>query len=293
MRRDILSTAATLLLAAAAPAQIQVGQVTNDYVDVMAFRVKPDRRADFDAIVKQMVEANRQNQGDRWIAWETSYGEWQSVYFTAFHPNYASIEQSGESFRSAMTKAVGPEGLAKMLQDFNQTVVSGRAEIRTRRLDLSNNVPAEPAARAKDVGSARWLRTTIVRVRAGHTADYEAMLRTIKTAYDRAMLSRARYVSQSSAGERGAVFYVSSIGRGLSDLQSLPPLADVLGRDGYQRYLSVAKEAVLSTEVIILRALPELSNPPEEVVAAAPEFWRPPPPPPPAKPKAAKKKKKQ
>ena len=33
-------------------------------------------------------------------------------------------------------------------------------------------------------------------------------------------------------------------------------------------------ENISGTETLILRYLPELSNPPEQVVAAAPDFWR-------------------
>ena len=67
-------------------------------------------------------------------------------------------------------------------------------------------------------------------------------------------------------------------------------LRSFLGEEGYQKYLKTASESVASTETIINRFLPELSNPPEEIVAVAPSFWRPKPAEPKPKPAEAKPK---
>ncbi|HEY2932823.1 MAG TPA: hypothetical protein VGK99_13855, partial [Acidobacteriota bacterium] len=60
----------------------------------------------------------------------------------------------------------------------------------------------------------------------------------------------------------------------------------LLGEDGYQKYLKTVAESVLGTETIVSRFLPELSNAPEEIASAAPAFWNPKPPAPKAKPAA-------
>ena len=83
-------------------------------------------------------------------------------------------------------------------------------------------------------------------------------------------------VSQSASGQQGTVFYSTTLARSMADFdRSAPPLPKLLGEAGFQKYLSVIRESVLSTETYVNRYLPELSNPPEEVVSAAPEFWRP------------------
>ncbi len=65
-RRILLSWGVAMLLCVAAYAQMP-----NQYLDVNIARVKPDKRAEFDAVCKKMVEANRKNHGDTWVAMET------------------------------------------------------------------------------------------------------------------------------------------------------------------------------------------------------------------------------
>jgi uncharacterized protein involved in type VI secretion and phage assembly len=49
----------------------------------------------------------------------------------------------------------------------------------------------------------------------------------------------------------------------------------LLGEEGYAKYLKTSAEVVESTETVISRFVPELSNAPAEVVAAAPDYWTP------------------
>jgi hypothetical protein len=61
----------------------------------------------------------------------------------------------------------------------------------------------------------------------------------------------------------------------MAGFDSVPSAQKLLGEDGYAKYLKASSEAVESSETIISRFLPELSNAPADVVAAAPDFWSP------------------
>ena len=61
-----LVAVAVVLLAALA-----AGQAQEQYLDVYIVQVKPEKRAEFDAISRKIAAANRQNKGDAWIAMET------------------------------------------------------------------------------------------------------------------------------------------------------------------------------------------------------------------------------
>ena len=271
MTRGVLGTLVmTALLSAGAAAQTQPS-----YLDVYVVRVKPEKRADFDAVVKRMVDLNRRNSGDRWVTYETSYGEANVVGFSSLRRNYAEMQQGFEAFLGALGKTGGPAAAAKVMQDFNNCILSGRSEIRLRRMDLGSNQPADEAAMLKLVGQTRWLRTTIIRVRPGRLPEYEAQLRVIKAAREMAMPRTPTFVSQSVAGQTGTVLYASVLSPSLAGIEAVTSVPQLLGEAGYQKYSAVAREAVLSTEVVIYRYLPELSNPPEEVASVAPEFWRP------------------
>ncbi|MBI3721311.1 MAG: hypothetical protein HY248_02055 [Fimbriimonas ginsengisoli] len=75
----------------------------------------------------------------------------------------------------------------------------------------------------------------------------------------------------------------------MADFDKVKPLPELLGAQGYAKYMKAVSEAVLGTESFIGKLLPTLSNPPEAVAAADPKFWNPKPPPPPKKAEAPKK----
>ena len=71
-RKAIWAAVAVVLLAVLAAGQAQ--PAAEEYLDVFTVQVKPEKRADFDAITKKVAVANRQNNGDAWLATETVYG---------------------------------------------------------------------------------------------------------------------------------------------------------------------------------------------------------------------------
>jgi hypothetical protein len=155
---------------------------------------------------------------------------------------------------------------------FNNTVVSTRSELRRRRLDLSVNAIADPAGMLKKVGESRWIRTTTMRVRPGHLAEIEEQLKAVASALGSS--GKMFLVSQSAAGSAGA-FYITSLAKSMTEFDDAVNLRKALGDSGYRPYTEVLARAVASTDSIISRFVPELSNPPEGVVNADPGFWKP------------------
>src|SRR2546425_11246423 len=152
--KGLWSFALVVLLAGAA-----LGQGPEGYLDSYIVKVKPEKRADLDGIVKKMVDANRRHKGDNWLASEVIYGEGNTIAFTSPRQNYAGTEKGFVAFMAALNEALGPAGSAKVNQDFNNSIVSWRAEVRRRRPDLSSNVPADMAAMNKLIGQSRWTRS--------------------------------------------------------------------------------------------------------------------------------------
>jgi hypothetical protein len=264
-------TAVVLMLLAT----LAVGQAQEQYLDVYVVQVKPEKRADFDAITKKMVAANRQNKGDAWITMETVYGQGDRVSFISTRNGYGDAERATGAFFEALQKAFGKAGADKVFQDYNQCVLSSRSEFRRRRWDLSSNAPADAAAMAKMVGDARWLRTTAVHVRPGQVMAYEALMKDVKAAREKASPPQTILVSQAVAGQEGTVFYVTTLQPSLAAFDTLPTIQQTLGEEGYAKFLKTNAEVVAGTETVINHFLPELSNAPEEVAAVAPDFWKP------------------
>ena len=268
------SIALALLTAAAATAQ----PAATGYLDVYSVRVKPDKRLQFDAIAKKWAAANRQHKGDTWVAYQVEYGEQNTLYFVATRANYAAVDDGQAAFMSALKSSYGA-GMEKLLADGDSCLISSRSEIRTRRPDLSANLPADNAALSAIVGKSRFLRIVIVRTRPGHGAEWEAEERALKQASERQTPGAVLTVSQSSVGQTLGTYYLTSFGASIAALASPKTLPELLGDRGYRDFTKVTADTVLGTEIIFGRWLPELSNPPAEIAAGDPAFWNPKPPP--------------
>ncbi len=268
--RVLAAFAVTMLMSVAA-----VAQMPEDFLDVFIVKVKPDKRAEFDAIGKKLADANRRNKGDTWEALETVYGESNTVTFVSHRNSYGDAEKASGVFLGALNKAYGQAGAEKLFQDFNSTLISSRGEIRRRRWDLSANPPASPAALAKMVGEARWVYSVIVHVRPGQEAAYEALIRDINDAARRTNEPNTPLISEVEAGGQGGTYYISWLMKSMGEIDKLTPLPKLLGEEGFQKFLKTVGESAAGAESMINRFLPELSNPPEDVASASPDFWRP------------------
>ena len=257
---------------------LAAAQNQEQYLDVFITKVKPEKRADFDAVAKKVAAANRQNKGDTWLAMETTYGEGNTVSFVSVRQSYGDIEKATDAFMGALGKVYGQAGTQKLFQDLNACVISSQNEVRRRRFDLSSNVPGDAAAMAKLVGEARWLRSTVVHVRPGQVLNFEAMLKDVKAASEKADPPQTNLVSQAVAGQHGTVFYITALRSSLGDFDHTPALPQLMGEEAYRNFLKQAVDVVSSTETVINHFLPELSNPPENIASAAPDFWNPKPP---------------
>ncbi len=270
LRRAFWALAVVVCLAAPVAVHAQ-----GDYLDVYIVKVKPEKLADFQALTKKWIDANRRFNGDRWIAMETVYGDGNVFQFTSTRQDYAEIDKLNEAAMNAANKAFGKEVAEKMERDFQSCLVSSRSELRRRRWDLSRKGPADPATYAKLIGESRVLRTTAVHVRPGHISDFEALLKEAKEAGEKAANTSPLFVSQVIEGSKGTTFYVTSLRSSLGGFDKNPTIRDILGEEGYKKFLQVNAESVEQTESTLFRFSPELSNPPEEIATVAADFWHP------------------
>ena len=262
-------------------ASMALAQGHQDYLDVFIAKVKPEKRAEFDAICKKIAEANRRCKGDNFLASDAVYGEGNTVSFVSPRGSYGDIEKASDVFLSALKKAYGQAGADKLFQDLNNTLASSRSEVRRRRWDLTGNPPADAAAEAQTVGQARWVHTIMVHVRPGQDLKFEALLKDINGAVKSSdqpppkTLTLGPWISEMDTGGSGTVFYITWLMKSMGEMDEGRPLSQILGEEGYQKFLTAIAESAEGSESIISHFLPELSNPPEQVVAAAPDFWRP------------------
>jgi len=255
-------------------AVVGLGQQSG-YLDMYVARVKPDKRAEFDAVGRKIAEANRRNNGDNWIALEVEYGEQNTVIFSSSRATYGDVEKSSAVFMGAIAKAYGESGAMALFQQFSSTLESSRSEIRQRRWDLSYNPPADLAAYAQAIAKTRWLRTVLVRVRPGHEAEFEAELKEVNAAAQKTNMAGMRWVSQVVAGGSPFAYHISRLITSLDELDHAPTMRSMLGDEGMEKFQKANADSVAGVEYVIYRVVPELSNVPEAVASLAPDFWNP------------------
>ena len=270
MKKLLATLSFALLVAPFASAQMNAG-----YLDIFIVQVKPDRRADFDSVSKKIAEANRKAKGDTFIAYEQMYGEDNTIMFISRRQNYADIEKASAAFGTAITEFYGPGGVKKMMADFDSTVVSARAELRRRDLNISVNGPKDEAAYAQMVGNARYLMLTTMRLKPGHEDQFHEIATQAKAAFEKGAPQFTIFISRAEAGQPRNVWYRSILLHSLADLDSAPDMPKLMGEEQFAAWLKLNGEAFEPEQTAIFRVLPELSNPPKDVADVAPEFWRP------------------
>jgi len=270
LRRAVWALVVVVCLAAPVAVHAQ-----GDYLDVYIVKVKPEKLADFQALTKKWIDANRRFNGDHWIAMETVYGDGNVFQFTSVRQDYADVDKVNEAVMNAANKTFGKEIADKMGRDFQNCLVWSRSELRRRRWDLSRKAPTDPATYAKFIGESRVLRTNAVHVRPGHVPEFEALMKEAKEAGEKAANAQPLFISQVVEGSKGPTFYVTSLRTSLGGFDKNPTIREILGEEGFKKFQQVNAESVDHTESTLFRFSPELSNPPEEVATVAADFWRP------------------
>lgn len=270
MKRLLTAISLALLATPLAHAQEMMG----DYLEVSIVKIRPEKRADFDTIAHRISDANRKAKGDTWVAMEVAYGEGNTVQFVSQRQNYAAIDSASTAFMNAIKTAYGPGGVPKMMADFNNTVISSRSEIRRRRWDLTSNPPTDADGNSKLVGGARWLRTIKISLHNGREADFEERAKEAKAAIEKGS-KWTFFISQVVAGAPGNIYYVTTLQPSLAAFDLAPKLPELMGQETFATWMKAVAEDEITSETIMMRMIPELSNPPEEIVKTAPDFWQP------------------
>ena len=101
------------------------GQDAATYLDQYIVKVKPEKRAEFDAINKKMVALNRRNKGDTWLASENMYGEANVVAVVSLRSGFGDAQKAFDLFMGALSK---PAGAAAAEKDQIKMVWDARAK---------------------------------------------------------------------------------------------------------------------------------------------------------------------
>lgn len=259
-----------LLLGFCVAARAQEG-----YLSANIAQVKMGKGAEFEALVKKLMAANRENGGDHSIVTQVAFGEANVLVDQSFYQTYADMEKAHDAWTKALEKAMGHPGMEKFLADIGNCLVDDRNILLHPRPDLSANLPSDPAAVNQIVGNTRWYRIIRIQVRPGQYQRFEELAKQIKAAQEKADPHYYSWVSESIAGENGGVYYVSQPRSSFSDFDHEANFANQMSNDVLLNLLKTASEVIQGEDIVLEVIRPDLSNPPDDIASVAPSFWRP------------------
>jgi quinol monooxygenase YgiN len=180
--------------------------------------------------------------------------------FAALEKAMASTEK--EPVKSALDQAEAADGELR----------SGEREmIGTYRQELSYT-PVPP-----NLPKYHFYSVTTVRVRPGHSDDFEALTKLLAAHWEKIGSKQRRVVYGITSGAPGGTYLILS---GMETLASMDPPrpavppAQSFG-DDWARYQKLLSDAVISTENLLYSVSPKMSYPPKEFIEADPDFWAP------------------
>jgi hypothetical protein len=250
-------------------------QAQGNYLDVYIAKVKPEKAFEAEALARKIADANRHNNGDRVLAEEAVYGTAFTYIFVTQRNSYSDVEKGNDAFMASLNKAFGKEGAQKMFADWNNCLVSAHSELRLRRPDLSSKMPTDAQSFAKLVGESRVLRSLSIRVRPGHNAEFESLVKDINSKAEKVSDTKPVLVSQVIEGGEGETYYITFLRQSLAGFDKEVMLKDFMGEEGMAKLAKTVADVEASSSSAIYRFRPDMSYPPDQIAEVATDYWNP------------------
>jgi len=186
---------------------------------------------------------------------------WPFPSFTAYEKAQKDLDKIGETYKA----------------DFDRTRHAGedyhsaqRDMLCRLRADLSYNLPAGDRAKM------RFMRIETIRVKPGHTQEFEEQRKIVSAAHVKAKVDEHMAVYQVVGGAQAGTYIVLIPWTSMDDSNLLPhgkAYQDALGEDGAKRVAHIANDVILFDDVSIYALNPQLSYLLPATVASDPDYW--------------------
>jgi hypothetical protein len=270
MRKSILA-AVCALACSAGFALAQQGET--QLIDILKVKVRPDKTMEYENAIRKLADINRK-KGEHWIAFSTEYGDSGTIYFSSLRAGYGDIENGFATMQKAMMESLGTAGRVKMFADLNGMSVSGTAEIRRRRWDLSVNPPPSREEAMKIVATSRWIRSLRIDIRPGRMPEFIEAWKPWQSELSRVEPRISVWASIAETGSPAVV--LAAYYKSLKEIDAAyPGVQKAMKSDTYRSFSRSVAELASMTNWEIHRLRPDLSNVPEELAALDPAFWKP------------------
>jgi quinol monooxygenase YgiN len=240
--------------------------------------IKPGKSAAHEKTEAAFVRAFSKTNYPHYTALVSTTGPTHALFLERYD-SFAALEKAmavtgTEPFKSVVDQVDAQDGEVR---------TGERNMIATYRQELSYT-PVPP-----NLPKYRFYNITTVRVRPGHSDDFEALTKLLSAYWEKIGSKQRRVVYGVTSGAPGGTYLILS---GMETLASMDPPrpaksgAEAFGAEEWARYQKLLADIVVSTEYILYSVSPKMSYPPKEFIDADPDFWAPKPKPAAAKPAA-------
>jgi len=187
---------------------------------------------------------------------------WPFPSFAAYEKAQKDLDKIGETYKA----------------DFDRTRHAGedyhsaqRDMLCRLRADLSYNLPAGDRAKM------RFMRVETIRVKPGHTQEFEDARKIVSAAHVKAKVDEHMAVYQVVGGAQAGTYIVLIPWTSMDDSNLLPhgkAYQEALGEDGAKKVARIANDAIVVDDISIYALDPQLSYLLPATVASDPDYWR-------------------
>jgi hypothetical protein len=129
-----------------------------------------------------------------------------------------------------------------------------------------------------DIAHMRYFEISLYRVKAGHSHEWEELVKLVKAAYEKVPgVHWAMY--QAMYGQEGTTYAVfvpmKSLAEVDENMQKDKQFAEAMGEDGMKRLGELESSAVEFNQTNLFQFNAAMSYPREEWIKADPDFWKP------------------
>lgn len=146
---------------------------------------------------------------------------------------------------------------------------SQRDTIAVLREDMSYNMNT-------DIRKMRYMRVSTIRVKPGHTREWEDSRRMTKAAHEKAKVDETMVVYQVAGGAQSGTYLVMIPWASLDGIGTIPhgkSYMDALGDDRRDKIEKIENDSVVFTSTDIYAFAPHLSYLSKDWVSGDPSFW--------------------
>jgi hypothetical protein len=123
----------------------------------------------------------------------------------------------------------------------------------------------------------RYFEISLYRVRPGHRAQWNELVKLVKGAYEK--IPNTHWAMYEAMFGQEDVTYVVFIPRKSvaeidQDMMNEKQFVEAMGEDGMKKLVELESAAVEFTQTNLFQFNPAMSYPPDEWVKADPEFWK-------------------